>query len=419
MVRASALYLVIVIALVIALICSSLVAVAYFYRAEYQKKFRYDQLNNNVQSGINLLLASPDSAYLQPTPIGLFGSNADSIVVQSKTWGIFEVGTVKAFRQKDTIYKVFSIAQPIDSGKWAALYIADNDRPLSVSGKTRIEGNAFLPKAGIQTAYVDNKAYEGDKRLVVGKKLTSEKKLPVLDDTRLSRLERNFHVKGHKSPLPDSASRSFLKPTQVLDFENEPYTLSKLSLEGNILLHSDTTLTIDSSVKLNNVLVFAKTIVVQGGFKGTCQLFASDSISVAKNCRFSYPSCLGIIRSATAKFATQAKIAIGETCTINGNIFTWEKSPGQLKPLITLAKKDTVKGQIYSQDALAFKDACVIYGSIFSTRFLYQNSFTLYENYLINLQLNSNELSPYYLSSGLLPQASKKKKILQWLEGNW
>ncbi|MBS1520716.1 MAG: hypothetical protein JST50_06965 [Bacteroidetes bacterium] len=418
MLKASALYIVIIIALVIGVICSALIAVAYFYRAEYQKKFRYEKLSSNLHSGINLLLTSSDSAYLKKSKIDLFGTHTDSVVLQRKLWGIYGIGVVQAFVQQDTLYKTFSIANAIDSTKWAVIYIADDNRPLSVSGKTRIEGNAYLPKAGIQTAYVDGKAFEGDKRLVIGKKLLSDKKLPALDSVRFNVLNGYFLIKGDKLPATDSLNQSFIKPTKILDFADQPYTLSKISLKGNILLHSDTTITLDSTVKLDNILIFAKAIVVQEGFKGTCQLFASDSISVGKNCHLNYPSCLGIIRSKTAKLSGQAQIAIGVRTTITGTLFTWEKTPGKLNPVIRLGKRDTVTGQIYSQDAVSFKDSCVVHGSIFSKRFLYQNSFTLYENYLIGLQLSSTTLSPYYLSNALLPVSSKKKKLLQWLEGN-
>jgi len=418
MLKASALYIVIVIALVIGVICSLLIVVAYSYRAEYQKKFRYDKLSSNLHSGINLLLASPDSSYLKQRRIDLFGTNADSVILQRKIWGIYDIGVVQAFVQRDTLYKTFSIASPIDSTKWAALYIADDDRPISVSGKTRIEGNAFLPKAGIQTAYVDNKAYEGDKRLVIGKKLFGANKLPSLDIVRLNGLNRYFSITGNKLLNIDSLNQSFFKPTKIYDLGTAPYTFSNVLLKDNILLHSDTTITLDSTARMRNVLVFAKAIIVKEGFKGTCQLFASDSISVGKHCHFNYPSCLGIIRSNMNKLSAQAKISIGEGTTVTGTIFTWERTPNQLKPIIRLSKRDTVVGQIYSHDAISFKDSCVVHGSVFSNRFLYQNSFTLYENYLIGLQLNSNKLSPYYLSSGLLPVSSKKKRILQWIEGN-
>lgn len=418
MLKASALYLVIVIALVIGLICSSLVAVAYFYRAEYQKKFRQDRLNHNLLSGINLVLTAPDPAYKEPQRIALFGGEKDSIIIQKKAWGIFDIATIRTFAQRDTIYKAFSIAGAVDSAKWAALYIADDDRPISLSGKTRIEGTAFLPKAGIQTAYVDNKAYEGDKRLVIGGKKISDKTLPALDNNRLQLLDSYFQQKGDSRNPGDSINISYLNPTKTLDFKKQAYTLSNIRLKGNLVLRSDTVLTIDSSAKLDNVLIFAPTIIVKEGFRGTCQLFATDSISVAKNCRFNYPSCLGVIRSATGKFSGQAKITVGEASVIEGTIFTWEKTPGALKPVIRLSKKDTISGQVYSQDAISLKDGCVVYGSLYTKRFLYQNSFTLYENYVINAELNSRELSPYYLGSTMLPAISKKKKILQWLEGN-
>jgi hypothetical protein len=62
MLKASALYLVIVITLVIGVICSSLIVVAYFYREQYQRAFRYDALQNNLNSGINILINRPRQA---------------------------------------------------------------------------------------------------------------------------------------------------------------------------------------------------------------------------------------------------------------------------------------------------------------------------------------------------------------------
>jgi len=418
MIRASALYLVIVIALVIGILCSSLIVVAYFYRAEYQRKFRYDLLQNNLDSGINILLAAPDSLYTRQTTFSLFNKDADSITIQKSVWGIYNICAVESFIQKDTLFETFLTANSVDSAKWAIIYLADEDRPVSVSGKTTIKGNVFIPKAGIQSAYIDNKAYEGDKRIIIGEKHTSEKQLPGLDSVRIKLLDKNFALKGDSLTNKDSVSRSFLKNTKVFDFKGEEQTLEQIKLKGNIILHSDTTVTIDSTAALNHVLIFAKAIIVKEGFNGNCQLFATDSISVGKNCHFAYPSCLGIIRLNASKIVSQAKISLGENTAFNGLLFTYEKNPSDLKPMISLSKKDTIKGQIYSQDALALKDQVVIYGSVFTKRFVYRNSFTLYENYLINTTFNAKDLSPYYLASPVTPVASKKKKILQWLETN-
>jgi len=65
-----------------------------------------------------------------------------------------------------------------------------------------------------------------------------------------------------------------------------------------------------------------------------------------------------------------------------------------------------------------FKDGGTINGSVFTNRFLYQSTYTTYENYLINTTLDASKLSPYYLTSSLFPLAGKKQKIMQWLESN-
>jgi len=421
MVKASALYIVIIIALVIAVICSSLIISAYFYRIQYQKKFRYDQLENNLNSGVNIILASSDTAYAKERTLSLFNGDADSVSLQRLTWGIYDVGIVKAFIQKDTLFKIFSIANAIDSSKWAALYLVDEDRPFSLSGKTTIRGDAYIPKAGVQQAYVDNKAYQGDKRLIIGTKHISDKKLPVLNDQRLKQLEQYQDqnvTNDHALTKTDSVTSSFLKPTRFVNFKKEAETIKNIKIKGNVVLLSDTTLTIDSTAVLNDILVFARTIIVKSGFHGSCQLFAADSVSIQRNCRFDYPSCAGILRFKPPPVKSQAKITIGNHTDFSGVIFTYEKMETPVKPLISVGQYATINGQVYSQGILELKDSTKVCGSVFTSRFLYKNTFTLFENYLINTTIDSKALSRHYLTSELLPVSKKNKKVLQWLEAN-
>jgi hypothetical protein len=421
MLKASALYIVIIIALVIGVLCSSLIVAAYFYKIQYQRKIRYDQLENNLNSGINILIAGTDTSYSKEKTFSLFNGDADSVSLKKVSWGVYDIGAVKAFIQKDTLYKTFSLANTIDSSKWAAVYLIDEDRPFSLSGKTTIRGDAFIPKAGVQEAYIDNKAYDGDKRLIIGTRHVSEKKLPVLDVNRLKQLEQYLHQNtlGDTTLIKkDSIRESFLNPTRFVNFKKEVQTIKNIKIAGNIVLFSDTTLIIDSTAVLNNILVFAKAIVVKSGFHGNCQLFAADSIGIGRNCRFGYPSCLGILRFKSPKINTQAKITIGENTDFSGIAFTYEKTENPLKPIIEIGKNAKITGQVYSQGILALLDKTEVNGSVFTSRFYYRNSFTLFENYLINTTINSKALSPYYLTSELLPVAKKKKKVLQWLEAN-
>ncbi|CAN5254030.1 hypothetical protein BH09BAC6_BH09BAC6_30040 [soil metagenome] len=421
MLKASALYIVIIIALVIALLCSSLIVAAYYYKIEYQQKFRYDHLQNNVSSGVNILLASQDTSYTSGKTFSLFNNDADSVSLKRISWGIFDIGISRAFIQKDTLYKTFSIANAIDSTKWAALYIIDEDRPISLSGKTTVRGDAYIPKAGVTTAYVANEAYKGDKRLIVGTKHNSERKLPILNKERLEQFQRllnRTYTNDSGILKKDSLNQSFLSETRYANFKNKAQTIQNIHLSNNIILLSDTTITIDSTATLNNVLIFARSIVVKSGFKGNCQLFARDSIRVERNCRFDYPSCIGILRFKINKKDSQEKIVIGEKSIFNGSVFTYEESENKLKPLIDLGKNVKIYGQVYSHGICTYADKVEVKGSLFTSRFLYQSSFSIFENYLINIQLDSKLLSHYYLSSDLFPGASKNKKTLQWLEAN-
>jgi hypothetical protein len=336
-------------------------------------------------------------------------------------WGVYDIYTVRSFIGTDTLFKTFTTGNAIDSSKWAALYLKDENRPFSLSGQTMIRGNAYIPMSGVQEAYIDNNSYQGDKRLIIGNRQVSKKKMPGLDEKRLSRLELYLEQAHHTADsilTTDSIKQSFLRPSRFISFKKRIKELKYSSLSNNVVLFSDTTLIIDSTAVLNNIMVFAPGILVKSGFHGTCQLFATDSISVDSNCHFNYPSCLGILRFHEQKPASQAKITLGKKSDFSGLIFTYEKEETDVKPKITLEERVKIKGQVYSQGILGLKNYIEIVGSTFTSRFYYKNGFTLYENYLINATIDSKALSPYYLASPITPVASKKKKILQWLEAN-
>jgi hypothetical protein len=420
-VNASALYIVIVIALVIGIVCASLVAGAYFYKIQFQKKARYDRLQDNLGSGINILLAGADTAFSVGRSFGLFGNEADSVYLKKMPWGIYQVGIAEAFAQKDTLYRSFSIANCVDSSKWCCLYLADNDRPFSVSGKTTIRGNAFIPRGGVQTAFIANAAYQGDKRIIVGRRQNSSKSLPPLSQAVLASLNGYFSQQKLTEvalPKADSIRQSFILPTKFFSFGKTPVTLKDQSFEGNIVLLSDTTITIDSTTTLNGVLIFARAVLVGHGFKGRCQLFATDSVQIGNNCRLTYPSAVGIVRFVQNPAVSQEKIVIGDRSEFAGTLFTYEAGKNTLKPLILPGKNVAITGQIYSQGIVFLRDSLKLKGSIFTGVFNYKSLGTLYENYIVNASIDSKSLSPYYLSSELIPVTNNKQKVLQWLESN-
>ncbi len=420
MLKASALYLVIVIALVMAVICSSLIVAAYFYKLQYQRAMRYGALQQNLSSAVNILLAGQigESSGNGERRFSLYGSENDTVLTDRHAWGVYELATARAFIQGDTLSKAFTLACPIDSASWSALYLVDEDRPLSLSGKTMIKGTAYLPKAGVKEAYVAGQAYQGDKRLVAGAKKVSGKTLPGLSHSVLQQLEKAFTTEGGRDSAllrEGSVAASFLRPTRSCELGKKVYTLTG-TLTGNLILHSDTTVVIAGSARLKNIIIFARAIIVEEGFRGSCQLIASDSLRVEKNCQLDYPSALGVMNfAANSVSGAQQKLSIGQNTSVFGTIFTYEKSKSELRPLIDLDKNVHLSGQLYSPGLLNFKDGVRVEGSVMAARFIYQTAYTRYENYLINIRIDGPALPHYYLTSALLPSATRAKKILQWL----
>lgn len=412
MLKASALYLVVVIALIIAVFCASLITVAAFYRQEHQKGSRYAKLSVNLESGQALILSSEYQLYDQDDRLDLFGDGNDSVLLRKEHWGLFDLGMVSAFAQIDTLRQSFLIGLDVYDDL-SAVYLADEDRPLSVSGKTQIVGTAELPKAGIKQAYVDGRPYEG-KELVKGAIRESGRSLPVLNKKLILQLQQLLQDSSENDLVgADSVHHSFFLTPKKIRIPREN-SLIKGSYSGKIMLLCDTVLTIKKEAKLNDVLVFAPGIVIEKGFRGSCQLFATDSIVSNGSVLFDYPSVLGVLSKGMG--GSQPKIALGDNSLFSGILFTYEANRSDLQTQVSLGKNSKVVGEIHASGFIKLQKPVTIEGKVACTRFIIQTPSTLYENYLIDIIINRNKRSSYYLTSSLLNSTSKNQRVLTWLK---
>lgn len=410
MLKAGALYFAIVIAFFIAIVSASLIMLAAHYRNSYLKEIRYNRLLNNLNSGIEYTLANKDAMEGKQT-LDLFGDELDSLELDKKDWGIFDLAILKSFVKQDTLKRAFLIGNLTDS---TAIYLSDEDRPLSISGHTRITGNVELPKSGIRQSYAEGKPYDGGKELIFGGKTSnSTRMLKPLNEKLLERLKAVFANQAQKLPtLQQNELRvSFLDSTQKFKLP-QIANLADVNLEGNIILISDSLVTISAAAQLNGIQVYAPLIKVEQGFKGNCQLFAVDSILVADNVEFKYPSVLGVMR--TKRSVVQPQIVLGDHVNFDGIIFSHENERTALQTLIGLGKDTRVQGEIYSTGLLRVEKGSKINGKVSCNRFLMKTPLTLYENFLIDVAFNSKARSRYYLSSKLFKE-QRPNRILKWL----
>jgi hypothetical protein len=188
--------------------------------------------------------------------------------------------------------------------------------------------------------------------------------------------------------------------------------LGNISLNGNIILYSDSMVTINSSTELNGIQIYAPYIKVEKGFKGNCQLFATDSIVVDQDVSMAYPSVLGVIRKSEGEL--QPTISIGDHVNFNGIIFTYEQKRTPMQTMIKIGKDSKITGEVYASGLLKMERGLVINGKVSGNRFLMQTKTTLYENFLIDVTFNRPARSAYYLGSRLF-ESQRENRVLRWL----
>jgi len=408
MLRAGALYFAIVIAFFIAVVSASLIMLAAHYRNSYLKVVRYQRLVDNLESGMVYVLKENQKNGIEK--LDLYGFGTDSISINRDFWGIYELVEMRAFIERDTIESKFLLGKLPDS---ITLYLSDEDRPLSISGGTRITGNIMMPKSGLRQAYAEGKPYTGDRLVYEGKIKDSKRELSGLDEEVLSSLRYNLeHIEARKVDLVQNMQLPFGGAPRQL-YLGKDARLDNVSLSGKIVLTSDSLITIGSNAKLSNVQVYAPKIKVEKGFKGRCQLFASDSLLVSEKVAFDYPSVIGLIR--TSNSVNQPQLLLGKGSSFAGTIFSFEKERTSMQTMVSLEQDVKVKGEVFCAGLLKLEKGIVVNGKVSCNRFIMQTAQTLYENFLIDVAFNGKARSKYYLTSPLFGK-EKENKVLQWLD---
>lgn len=408
MVKAGALYFSIVIAFLLAILSASIIMLAAHYRNSYLKEVRFGRLNGNMSSAIRLILA--DTSINQgETKIDLFGDEVDSVHLQKDRWGVYELIVLKTFVLEDTLVKTFltgHLAEP------EAIYLRDEDRPLAISGDTRITGNIRIPKAGLKKSYAEGKPYSGDEMVYHGKSAHSERTNEALDGDVIEELFERFkkvmkgdQLDGALKRVPfDSETKFILLPSDG--------RLADVSISGKVILFSDSAVVIEQSAKLKGVQVFAPYIKIMDGAELNGQFFATDSISIGNSCKFSYPSVIGLLKEDANK--TIGQVNFGTNVQVEGIVFSYGKELGPLQQAINFGKDNLIHGEVYSTGIVKLEKGVQIKGKVSCGRFMMKTPATLYENFLIDVKLNVKARSKYYLGSDLM-NSDRERKVLQWL----
>lgn len=406
-----------VISIVISIIISSLLLLHYYGNIHYSKTKASERIQRNLQSSINIVLAdSTGYNTCGKEDLDLFGETVDSVFITKDYWGIYNFAAVKSASKNQDLSRCFLYGTEFKDTLSSCLYLVDHQRPLQLSGNTKLLGNVFLPAGGIRPASIDGKQYVNS-QLVYGNILKSDTNFPRINKELVSTLYKNLNITKdknfqdkHQGKIADSVLNSFENETQYFFISNKNPLLTQ-KIHGRVVLFSDSLIEINKDVKLEDVIVMAPEIRVLNGFRGTVQLIANRSISIGKNSVLQYPSSVILLKDSVNNY--QALVDIGDSSFVSGLLFTNAVRKDSYKNIVRIGKGSVMEGAVYVCGYLNM--AGIVYGTVLTDFFLYSSVVATYENSLVDVVIDRNQLSAYYLSSTLI-KIPGKLKVMKWLK---
>ncbi|MCB0627907.1 MAG: polymer-forming cytoskeletal protein [Saprospiraceae bacterium] len=397
------------IATLIALICSGLIAALSMELLVLVEWDLQEKLMRNSRSGLALLLGEGSAS--QEATIDLYGRGDDSVTICRSRWGAFPLARSRSFKATPSGNQShLQIALLGDRPLPGALYLADRKMALSLSGRTQIGGSAWLPAAGVRAGYVDGRPFTGE-RLVDGDQLRSSNRLPEPESSWLDWIRQMRH-RGRSmqktSSLPDSLQQSFADSSRC--FHLEYAYLNHHVLKGHVIVWADSMIVVGGNAKLEDICLLAPIIVFEPGFNGAVQSYASDSLRVESDVQLQYPSVVAVIPIPDQKHPASLLLAAGSD--LQGLAYCRTLPSGTSSSTLTIEASARVVGEVFAEDILALSGK--VFGRVSCREFKLQTPNSSYQNYLYDAEIlpkrrPSGYLSPHFLAGG------QENGVVKWM----
>ncbi len=418
MLKAGALIYAVIISFIFVLISGSIILLKYQSLIYQEVLEREGNLMLNANSGVNLLLANWKE-FEENTPItsDLFENGTDSVTLKTRQWGLFRLMVSEAKHRGSKFAKVcLSACRPDTS---LALYLANKDDALSVSGKTVIKGDCYLPKAGVKRAYIEGQTFQGDK-MINGSIEVAGKKLPTIDkhliDENLKLLNGFFTINDSVISLgmitSDSIHNSFLKKTLVITSE-VPIMISGLSISGNVIIWSKEEIVVERNSALTDVLICGPEVTIESGFEGSLHIVSSQEINIGEGCILNYPSSIALLREK-AQETEKTTIKISTKTKLKGAVLLYEEQTNFRNPsLVSIGEEVEIEGQVYTNGNLEHRGK--VQGNVYCNEFFLKTLSSTYGNHLLNAEINISELSKLYGGLRVKDEQAPEYIVAKWV----
>lgn len=365
-----------------------------FVRNNHAKARRAD-----VQSAFVLYRNHPD-IYVAGTEniVRLYDSlEVSDVAIARRPWGLYEVVSVTSVSGRNHRTSIMGLRPPTADS--VNFYYANNNGSLTVTGNTNLHGRILAPKNGIIYGQMRSVFFGGEKIApnLIG---ISENAIPKPCVSAKKEIGELFALFDEYRPsiAGDSLARSFYSD-ETLVAGIPDGILKYCSFGGNVKLAGDR-IRIDSTCTLDDVIVVGRRVTVGGGFRGTVQIFASDSLVLERGVCLEYPS--GIYSGGYAELRDYA--------VVNGYaVVCAAGTPDVRNPDYRQSRLAKVRGMLYVDGNAQFQG--VVSGPVYLSKALYYSPEGYYKDmiYDASVLVNTQMAMPLWFSSG------EKREDIKWV----
>ncbi len=383
--------------LLISIMSFTFILFGYYQKWQYVAAKIEHELIQNAHSGLQYFLSEFDQfQYNQPQELDLYGNQKDSVILTRVPWGLYDIAVIRAFRGKHQYSFIQLVGQQQNTLQIPSLYLPDENKALAIAGDTYISGTAYLPKAGVKSAFIGKQGYKGSS-YIYGNKQFSGPYLPKINPDKLAtirRLTQSPQLYFNEFAQVDQPywSMSFDGPTELIDLGN--FGQVDQTWQGNICLVASQKITISARAHLNEVIISAPEVEIESGFRGNLQIFASDSIIVGQGVELTYPSALCVYNNTGS-----GAIKLLEKSEVQGTIFIY--SPQSFKKLLLhIYPEARIIGQAYAKSYVWLSGE--IWGSLYAQRFIMKTAASIFENHLLDAKIDQTLLPSAFVGAAIV-----------------
>jgi carbonic anhydrase/acetyltransferase-like protein (isoleucine patch superfamily) len=159
------------------------------------------------------------------------------------------------------------------------------------------------------------------------------------------------------------------------------------------------------------VVIIAPYILIDKGFKGQIQAFASKFIRIGEEVNLTYPSIAMVLKTELTPTIPQNMI-IEKNATIHGLIGVYQFNKTDLPPIPSLDIKATatVIGQVYTNEKIYLQGQ--VFGNVTCAGFRVQTAASIYDNHIFNTTIDYSKRPNDYLSPAFLEKTVANQVIL-------